>query len=88
MPIDRKLMDILCCPATKVPLQPLTRDRLERLNQRIDERRILYVDGSVVDNRLDEGLITQTGTTIYRVDDDIPIMLEERGIPADQLDEP
>lgn len=88
MPIDRRLMDILCCPATKVSLEPLTRDRLERLNARIGEGRILYVDGSVVEKPLQEGLITQTGTTIYRVDDDIPIMLEERGIPADQLTEP
>jgi uncharacterized protein YbaR (Trm112 family) len=40
----------------------------------------------VVDTDLSEGLITTNGTRIYRVDDQIPIMLEAESIPADQID--
>src|SRR5699024_8287660 len=32
MPIDRKLLDILCCPATGVPLAMLRKDALPQLN--------------------------------------------------------
>ena len=32
-----------------------------------------------------QALITQNGTSIYPVEDDIPIMLEEKSIPTDQL---
>jgi uncharacterized protein YbaR (Trm112 family) len=31
-------------------------------------------------------LITTNGTRIYRVEDEIPIMLETESIPADQID--
>jgi uncharacterized protein YbaR (Trm112 family) len=40
------------------------------------------VDGKKVDTPLDAGLITEDGETIYRIDDDIPIMLIDEGIPA------
>jgi uncharacterized protein YbaR (Trm112 family) len=35
---------------------------------------------------MEEGLITEDSTVIYTVEAGIPIMLEEKGIPADQLD--
>ncbi len=85
MSIDRKLLEILCCPATKVPVQRLSRAKLEVLNEQITQAHIKYADGSAVDSPLSEGLITETGTTIYRVDDGIPVMLEDKGIPTSQV---
>lgn len=85
--MDRKLLDILCCPVSKVPLKPLPADRLSKLNERIAAGQVRYADGQKVDQPLTQALVTDTETVIYRVDDDIPIMLAERGIPVSQLGE-
>ena len=83
--IDRELLEILCCPKTKVPVEMLSEDKLKAVNDRIGRGDVKTVDGSKVDKPLDAGLITEDGKTIYRIDDDIPIMLNDEGIPADQI---
>lgn len=85
MSIDKGLLDILCCPITKAPVQPLGKDRLAILNQAIEKGDVKLRDGSAVDEPLEEALITSDGKTIYRVSDGIPIMLEDQGIPANQI---
>ena len=87
MPIDRKLLEILCCPVTKHPVTPLSRDQLERVNAAIADGQVNTFEGTLVNTGLSEGLITTNGTRIYRVEDDIPIMLETESIPADQIDD-
>ncbi len=87
MPIDRKLLEILCCPVTKLPVTPLSPDQLERVNAAIADGQVNTFEGTLVDTGLSEGLITTNGTRIYRVEDDIPIMLETESIPADQIDD-
>lgn len=83
--IDKELLDILCCPETKVPVEMLSDEKLKALNERIAAGDIKTVDGGKVDTPLDAGLVTEDGRTIYRIDDDIPIMLIDEGIRADQL---
>ncbi len=83
--IDRELLEILCCPKTKVPVEMLSEDKLKAVNDRIGRGEVKTVDGSKVDKPLDAGLITEDGKTIYRIDDDIPIMLIDEGISADQI---
>lgn len=85
MPVDRKLLDILCCPVSKTPLQPLDRVRLEKLNAAIDAGDVQYIDGALVGNPLAEALITVDGKVIYTVADSIPVMLEDQGIGTTQL---
>ena len=85
MTIDKKLLEILVCPATKVPVKQLDKDRLAILNQSIDSGEIKRVDGEQVQSVLNEALITSDGHTIYVVDNGIPIMLEEQGISASQV---
>ena len=85
MPVDKKLLEILCCPVTKIPVKLLPNDKLAVLNEQITRGEVRYADGEPVENPLDEGLITENGTTIYRVDSSIPVMLEEQGIPTHQL---
>lgn len=87
MPVDRKLLEILRCPVTKLPVKTLSKDRIRKLNQLISEGEVDYVDGSIVDKPVDEALITENDRTIYRVDDSIPIMLEDQGIPTEQFKE-
>lgn len=85
MAVDRRLLEILVCPVTKVPVTPLSKDKLKKLNDHISKGEVSTVDGSTLDTAVEEALITESGTTIYRVDSGIPIMLEDQGIPTEQL---
>jgi uncharacterized protein YbaR (Trm112 family) len=46
---------------------------------------VQYVRGEVVEQPLQEALITEDSKVIYPVKDGIPILLEERGIGTTQL---
>jgi len=83
--MDRKLIDILCCPVSKVPVRPLDGDRLAKLNQAIETGAVEYVNHDPVGDPLDEALITEDDKVIYRVDDSIPVMLADQGIATVQL---
>jgi uncharacterized protein YbaR (Trm112 family) len=85
MPIRKDLLEILVCPVTKEPLEVLPNDRRAQLNALIEQGKIENVGSKKVEQALQEGLITRDGKTIYRIDDDIPIMLAEEGIAAEQL---
>jgi uncharacterized protein YbaR (Trm112 family) len=85
MPVNGKLLEILCCPVSKTPLTVLGRQKLDTLNAIIASGDALYVDGEKVMDPLQEGLITEDGKVIYPVQDDIPILLEEKGIGTTQF---
>ena len=85
MPVEAKLLEILCCPVSKTPLQALNRAKLDKLNAEISRGEVLFVDGASVTEPLDEALITEDGKVIYPVQDDIPILLEEKGIGTTQF---
>ncbi len=85
MAIDKELLDILCCPETKVELSVLTQERIDAVNKQISGGSVTFKDGKAVKEPLQEALITVDEKTIYRIDDEIPIMLVEMGIPTDQL---
>ena len=85
MPVNGKLLEILCCPVSKTPLIKLDQEKLDKLNKAIASDDALYVDGEKVKEALQEGLITEDGKVIYPVQDNIPILLEEKGIGTTQF---
>lgn len=85
MPVDGKLLEILCCPVSRRPLTRLEASRLERLNQEIEAGKALYVGGETVQDALEEALVTEDGKVIYPVSDGIPLLLEEKGIGTTQF---
>ena len=85
MPIDGKLLEILCCPVSKTPLVRLPPDKLKKLNTAIAAGEVQYVRGEAVTDPLREGLMTEDARVIYPVVDNIPILLEEKGIGTTQL---
>jgi uncharacterized protein YbaR (Trm112 family) len=85
MPISEDLLEILCCPETKVPVETLSSDQLAKLNAAIQAGKVACVGGDTVQKPLQEGLITTDGKTIYRIDDNIPVMLVDQGIATRQL---
>jgi uncharacterized protein YbaR (Trm112 family) len=85
MPISEDLLQILCCPRTKVPVRMLPAEQLAKLNDAIAKGSVKNHDGSPVQTPLQEGLVTEDGKTVYRIDDSIPVMLVDQGISTDQV---
>ena len=85
MPVDGRLLEILCCPVSKTPLTILGQDKLDKLNKAITDGEALFIDNEKVTAPLHEGLITDDGKVIYAVQDDIPVLLEEKGIGTAQF---
>lgn len=85
MPIDGKLLEILCCPVSKIPLIRVSGSRLKALNKAIADGEVQTVRGDKVDKPLREALVTEDSKVIYPVIDDIPILLEDRAIGCTQL---
>lgn len=83
--MDKRLLDILCDPVTKTSVRPLRRDELDALNSAIGAGDVATVAGQKVAAALAAGLITTDRKVIYRIEDDISVMLAEEGIGATQL---
>lgn len=85
MAVDQELLEILCCPETRQDLKVLQAERIAEINQKIAQGGVKFKDGKDVKQPLQEALITADESIIYRVDDEIPVMLVEMGIPTGQL---
>jgi len=82
MAIDRRLLEILCCPTSKVPLDLLGKADLALLNAQIEAGTLSYIDGESVAAAVSAALITKDRRSLYLIDDDIPVLLPERAIAA------
>lgn len=79
--IDKALLEILVCPENKTPLHPADAATLEALNARIKAGSAKNRDGQPVSVLVSEGLVREDGKYLYRVDDDVPVMLIGEAIP-------
>lgn len=86
MSLDAALLEIVCCPVTRQPLERVDAATLERLNSLVDSGRLTTRGGALVGERLDEALATRDGKVAYPVRDDIPVLLEDEGIMLSQLE--
>jgi uncharacterized protein YbaR (Trm112 family) len=85
--MDKRLLDILCDPLTKSPVRPLSADELQALGRAVTAGKVSTEGGAPVKAPPAAGLITRDGRTIYRVDDDIPVMLPDEAIAVSQIDD-
>ncbi|HET6906487.1 MAG TPA: hypothetical protein VFH52_06040 [Rhodanobacteraceae bacterium] len=83
--MDKRLLDILCDPVSKTPLRMLSPAELEALNRAVAAAALDTVRGEKVTGPLAAGLITVDGKVVYRIEDDIPVMLPDEGIGTLQL---
>jgi uncharacterized protein YbaR (Trm112 family) len=88
MSFDHRLLDIVCCPATHLPLKLVPDSILARLNAEIDAGRLRFRDDSPVTEPLAQALMTADERLAYAIRDDIPLLLEEQAIPLAQAEEP
>ncbi len=83
--MDRKLLDILCCPATHQGLALLEPRGLDALNQAIAAGAVKRGDQSMQQDALREALVSADRKTVYRVEDGIPVLLVEEAIATGQV---
>jgi uncharacterized protein YbaR (Trm112 family) len=83
--MDRKLLDILCCPMTKQPLALLNSAQLATLNAAIQAGGVKRNDDSPQTQAISKGIITRDHTLIYRIDSDIPVLLGDEAISTTQI---
>jgi uncharacterized protein YbaR (Trm112 family) len=83
--IDKRLLDILCDPVTKSPVRPLSAGELDALGRAVASGKVNTEGGTPLKAAPSAGLITRDGRTIYRIEDDIPVMLPDEAIPVAQI---
>ena len=84
--MDRKLLDILACPASRQPLAMLEAAGLDALNRAIASGGVKRNDDGVQADPLREALVTRDRKIVYRIDDGIPVLLVEDGIATAQVE--
>ena len=80
MPIQKELLDILCCPETKEPVTLIDESLVEKINDAIRSGVIRYRNGEAVTEIIDSGLLREDKKYLYPIRNDIPIMLIEEAI--------
>ena len=85
--IDKRLLDILCDPVTKSPVRPLSAGELDALGRAVAAGTISTEGGTPLKAAPSAGLITRDGRTIYRIEDDIPVMLPDEAIETSQIED-
>jgi len=83
--MEKKLLDIICCPLTKMPLELLDSDRLGRLNSAIQAGQIKNHVAKQLTDEFREALVTRDGRLVYPIRDGIPVLLEEESIDWNQM---
>ncbi|TXK62590.1 Trm112 family protein [Alkalisalibacterium limincola] len=83
--MDRRLLDILCCPVTRQPLVPLTGTELESINRGIAQGTVQRTDGSAETAAWSAGLLTGDRKLAYRIEDGIPVLLADEAVSTKQV---
>jgi len=83
--MDKKLLDIIWCPLTKMPLELLDSDRLGRLNGAIQAGKIKNHAAKKLTDEFREALVTRDGRLVYPIRDGRPVLLEEESIDWNQM---
>lgn len=82
--MEKRLLDILCCPTTRGSMRPASRAELESINRAIDSGSVLNAGASPVTVALRAALITVDGRHIYPIVDGIPVLLADQSIITSQ----
>jgi uncharacterized protein YbaR (Trm112 family) len=83
--LDKRLLDILCCPTTRQPVGLASAAQLDALNAAVAAGALVDAEGTPVAARFGAALVTRDGRTVYRIDDGIPVMLAELAVGTGQV---
>jgi len=73
---------------SRSPLELLSDRELAQLNQAISARRIKNRDDAIVEQPLEQALVTRTAKLVYPIRDGVPILLEDQAMPLAQIEGP
>lgn len=79
--IQKDLLTLLVCPATRQPLVEGDAELLARLNAEVAAGRLENAGGTAVTEPLEVVLVREDGRVGYPVRNGIPVLLEEEGLP-------
>jgi len=82
--MEKRLLDILCCPTTRLAMRPAARAEIESINRAIEVGTVLNAGAALVTSPLRAALITVDGRRIYPIIDDIPVLLADQAISTSQ----
>lgn len=85
MSFDTALLDIVCCPVTRLPLQQMPMHRVERAAALLAEGRLRNRGGRPVEAPVGGWLMTRDSKLAYPVRDGIPVLIEDEAVELDQL---
>lgn len=83
--VHPELLKILVCPENKTPVTLAGEDLVAKANAAIGVGTLKNRGGTVIEQRIDGGLVREDRAYMYPIRDDIPIMLIDEAIPLDQL---
>lgn len=86
MTLSKELLEILVCPESKQDLRLADDEILTKLNSRIKEGKLKNKAGQTVKDTCSGALIRKDSKFLYLIREDIPIMLIDESIPADQIE--
>ncbi|MEM8982540.1 MAG: Trm112 family protein [Pseudomonadota bacterium] len=84
--MNQQLLDIISCPQTHKPLNPVSERWLAALNRAVESGQLTTRAGAVVTKPLAGGFITADERIFYPLHDGIPVLLEGESILLAQLD--
>jgi uncharacterized protein YbaR (Trm112 family) len=82
--MDKKLLEIMCCPETHQTLAKAGAELIDDLNKRIQAGTLIDRVDEKVTEPIDGGLIREDGKIMFPIRQDIPVMLIDQGIPLGQ----
>ena len=84
--MEKRLLQILRCPATHKGLALARREILGRVNAAIESGNLNNREGIAVTEPLKEALVTDDSKLLYPIADGIPVLLESESISLEQLE--
>lgn len=78
--MEKRLLDIICCPVTHKGLSLARADQLARVNEAIAAGTLHNRNGERLAQSFREALITDDGKLLYPVNDGIPVLLEGEAV--------
>ena len=86
--VDKEILKLLADPVEPgLALELADKTLLDRLNASINKGQLKDRGGNTITTPLAEALVNSNGTRVYPVENDIPILLINRGIELETLDD-
>ncbi len=80
MALDKRLLEILCCPVTRQPVLPASAAQLDALRRACAVGELKTVEGVVVAAAPEAALVTRDLRRAYPIVEGMPVMLADQAL--------